>query len=339
LQVSENNGEKDLIVLFWKTQLLMDLLLYLKEKEIPFEENIPLSKKTWIKTGGFCAYWITPRTIEELSALCKYLYANDISFDLVGQTSNIFFHSTYHPKVVVSTVKVNSYNLSGGVVICDCGVNVMRLAKELMAEGYVGFYGLVGLPGTVASAAVNNAGCFDCSISSMLLSADVLMPDGTVQTIHKEDFGYEKRSSKFKRGEMKGIVLSVKLKLQKADNVEEEYKKSEETKLYRKTKQEGPKQNLGSVFAVLKRKRNVKNELALLLSKVADLCHILPQKRAYKKALLTLYGYTDLNNYISDKQLNTFVWRDEEAEQKFVRYKEFMGKVFKDLTIEIEERQ
>lgn len=317
----------------------MSIADFLSEHKIAFEINVSLSTKSWIKTGGICAYWVSPNSVDQLVEICRFLYKNKVEFDLVGQTSNIFFHSTYHPQVVVSTVKVNSYSVNGNVVTCDCGVNVMRLARELLAEGYAGFYGLVGLPGTVASAAVNNAGCFDCSISSMLLSADVLMPDGTVQTIHKEDFGYEKRSSKFKRGEMKGIVLSVKLKLQKADSIEEEYKKSEETKLYRKTKQEGPKQNLGSVFAILKRKRNVKNELALLLSKLADVCHFSPQKRAYKKALLTLYGYTDLNNYISDKQLNTFVWRDEEAEQKFVRYKEFMGKVFKDLTIEIEERQ
>ena len=118
-----------------------------------------------------------------------------------------------------------------------------------MSAGYAGFYGLLGLPGTVAAAVTNNAGCFNCSISSMLTSADVLMPEGTVQTFTRDEFGYEKRSSIFKRGEVKGVVLSVKLKLQKAESIEEEFKKSEKTKQYRIIHQEGYANNLGSIYA------------------------------------------------------------------------------------------
>ena len=49
--------------------------------------------------------------------------------------------------------------------------------------------------------------------------------------------------------------------------------------------------------------------------------------------------YHDIAKCFSDKKMNTFVWRDSNAEQKFVRYKNFMGKVFEGLTIEIEERK
>ena len=317
----------------------MNLLNYLVDNSIPFEENVSLANKSWIKFGGTAALWISPINVSQLEKVCRYLYTNGIAFDLVGQTSNIFFHSTYNPQVVVSTVKVNQYKVEGDLMTCDCGCNVMKLAKEMLAEGYAGFYGLVGLPGTVASSAVNNAGCFQCSISSMLISAEVLMPDGIVKTFVKDDFGYENRSSRFKRGEVKGIVLSVKLKLQKAENIEEEFKKSEETKIYRKTHQEGPAQNLGSVYSTLKRKRNIRNGVAKVMAAVAGKAGIANRRLAYKKLLLSIYGYGDLNDYISDKKINTFVWRNADAEQKFIRYKEFMGKVFDNLTIEIEERQ
>jgi UDP-N-acetylenolpyruvoylglucosamine reductase len=316
----------------------MQIKEFLSEKNISFDENVSLASKSWIKFGGIASLWISPKSVSELEDVCRYLYGNNIAYDLVGQTSNIFFHSTYNPQVVISTVKVNGYSVDDNTLTCDCGVNVMKLAKEMLAEGYAGFYGLVGLPGTVASAVVNNAGCFSCSISEMLISADVLMPDGTVKTFAKEDFGYEKRSSKFKRGEVKGVILSVKLKLQKAENIEEEYRKSEETKLYRKNKQEGPNRNLGSVFSKLEYRYNAKNRFVAIVSNMmaklgAD------KKRIYKNMLLWLYGYRDLKNYISDKQINTFVWRDGDAEQQFSKYKEFMGKVFDNLTIEIEERK
>ncbi len=317
----------------------MELRVFLIENEIPFEEDVLLSSKTWIKTGGVCKYWITPGSASQLKAVCEFLFNWGGYFDVVGNTSNMFFHSTYNPECVVSTVKVNQYHIDGDVIHCECGANVMKLAKDCLSQGYAGFYGLVGLPGTVASAAINNAGCFKCSISSMLVSADVLNPDGSVETLTKDGFQYTHRSSTFKRGERQGVVLSVKLKVAKAADIEEEYRKSEETKDYRKTRQEGPKLNLGSVFASRKKRRNIRNLLAGFLAKFVGLLGIYSKKRAFRKMLLMLYGYTDLDNYISDKQINCFVWRDSGAEQKFARYKEFMGKVFDDLTIEIEERK
>lgn len=317
----------------------MNLSEFLVCSNILFEENVPLSKKTWIKTGGLCTYWITPQTVEQLTEVCKFLYSNNIIFDVVGQTSNIFCHSTYNPQVVVSTVKVNNYEINNDIITCDCGVNVVKLAKDCLAQGYAGFYGLVGLPGTVASAAVNNAGCFNCSISSMLINADVLLPNGTVQTFQKEDFQFTHRSSAFKRGEKKGIILSVRLKAEKATDINEEYRKSEETKLYRKNKQEGPNRNLGSVYGHREYRHTFKNRLIFVLSKVAGMIGINNQKIVHKKLLLKMYGFLDLDYYVSDKNINTFIWRDEMAETKFERYKAFMGKVFENLTIEIEERQ
>lgn len=312
-----------------------DLLLI---RNIPFEENVSLASKSWIKFGGTVALWIAPTSISQLEEICRYLYANDVTFDLVGQTSNIFFHSTYNPQVVVSTVKVNQYKVEYDMLTCDCGCNVMKLAKEMLAEGYAGFYGLVGLPGTVASAVVNNAGCFNCSISGMLTSADVLMHDGTLKNFSKNDFGYEKRSSRFKRGEVKGIILSAKLRLQKAESIEEEYRKSEETKIYRNTHQEGPAKNLGSVFAKMTLKRKFRTIIARIIAKVVGMSGFKNQKYVFKRMMLTLYGYRDLDKYISDRQINIFVWQDVHAEEKFDRYKQFMNMVFGGLSMEIEER-
>lgn len=316
----------------------MELGNFLHSNKIFYENNVRLSTKTWVKTGGTCKYWIIPISVQQLSVLCAYLIDNKISFDIIGNTSNIFFHSTYNPRVVVSTVKMNNYQIDGDILTCESGVNVMKLAKEMVAKGYAGFYGLVGLPGTVGAAAVNNAGCFGCSISSMLISAEVLLPDATVKTYLKEDFGYEKRSSAFKRGETKGVILTVKLKLQRAVNVEEEFRKSEETKLYRKTNQEGPAKNLGSVFAVRIMRRNLRNKIVKAAMRVLPTLLRKEPRYIQKKSILLLYGYRDLDAYCSDRQINTFIWKDEKAEAAFERYKEMMNKVYKKLQIEIEEK-
>ena len=319
--------------------MYMVLVQYLQEQQIPFEQDVLLSKKTWIKTGGVCACWITPQSVEQLAKVCRFLYANSIAFDIVGQTSNIFFHSSYNPQVVVSTIKVNQYKMNDGVITCDCGVSVVKLSKDYLSQGYAGFYGLVGLPGTIASAIVNNASCFNCSLSSMLLSADVLMLDGAVKTLKKEEFKYSHRSSAFKRGVIKGIVLSVKLNAEKAESIEEEYRKSEETVNYRKEKQEKQAgKTLGSVFASRSMRKSFRNKMVNATMKILPRLLKCEPRYIQKKAILLLYGYRDLDEYCSDRQINTFIWKDKKAEPLFIRYKELMNKVYDNPVIEIEER-
>lgn len=316
----------------------MGLFEYLVDQQIPFEKDAHLSKKSWVKTGGVCGCWITPQTVKQLTDICRYLYAEKISFEVVGHTSNIFFHSTYQPQVVVSTVKVCYYEVGEDVITCDCGAQVVKLAKECLSLGYAGFYGLVGLPGTVAASVYGNAGCFDCSISSMLVSVDVLLPDGSIRTFTKDECGFAKRSSIFKRKEVSGIILSVKLRATRAEDIEKEKEKSEKTVEYRRTKQEKPSWCLGSVYGNMVMKRNARNSIALALATLAATLHISSKRKATKRILLSLYGFRDLNPYVSDFNVNTFIWRDENAEQMFDRYKCFMSKVYNNLAIEIEER-
>lgn len=317
---------------------LMTIKEVLLSRNISFEENVSIANKSWIKTGGTATLWISPTSIKQLEEICRYLFSNSVDFDLIGHTSNLFFHSTYNPDVVVSTVKVNQYKVENDTLICDCGCSVMRLAKDMLAQGYAGFSGLTGLPGTVASAIINNAGCFGCSLSSMLISADVLLPNGSIETWQTGDFGYSHRSSVLKRKEKSGVVLTVRLKLKKADNPEDEKKKAESAMNYRRTKQENKGRNLGSVFASRKMKKNFKNIATVMVQNIAGIMRLMPKRRAQKKMLLWLYGYKDLAPYVSDRNVNTFVWRDERAEQMFAKYKEFIGKVFDDAVLEIEER-
>ena len=312
---------------------------FLLSSSIQYETNASLSRKTWIKTGGICKYWVIPSTLQQLETVCKYLYENNIEFDIVGQTSNIFFHESYSPGVVISTVHLNKYSFDESVITCDCGVSVVQLAKDCLAKGLAGFSGLTGLPGTVAASVYNNAGCFGCSISSLLLSVDCLLPDGTVKTFCKDELGYGHRTSVFKRKEIEGIILSIRLGVSKATDIEFEKNESEKAKKYRADNQERRFPNLGSVYSTLKLKKNVKNFVAVMASRALTMSNRSNYKKSFKKTILALYGFSDLANYISDKNINTFVWIDSGSEAKFDRYKEFMKRAYNGLRIEIEERK
>ena len=75
-----------------------------------------------------------------------------------------------------------------------------------------------------------------------------------------------------------------------------------------------------------------------MVQNIAGIMRLMPKRRTQKKMLLWLYGYKDLAPYVSDRNVNTFVWRDEKAEQMFAKYKEFIGKVFDNAVLEIEEK-
>lgn len=314
------------------------LKTFLDASHIEYEMDVALSQKTWIKTGGTCGCWIIPHGVTQLMELCRWLYQKKQQFEVVGHTSNIFFHSTCNPTVVVCTTRVNDYSQEGNIVTCGCGVNVMRLSKDLLEQGYAGVCGLTSLPGTVASAVVGNAGCFKCSITALLQSLDCLLPNGTIKKYSREELRLSQRSSVFKRGELEGVILSVRLHLEKAIDVEEEKRKAARSTQWRKRNQEGPAKNLGSTFSVLKMRKNLRNITAFCTAYIGSKLRIGSYRRLLKKGLLRLYGYHKIDAYVSDKNVNTFVWRDEQAEQIFPIYKEMMNKIYNHATLEIEER-
>ena len=52
--------------------------------------------------------------------------------------------------------------------------------------------------------------------------------------------------------------------------------------------------------------------------------------------LFKLFGYKELTKYVSDKNINCFVWRDSDADLAFDRYLEFMNQYAKCDSLEIE---
>ncbi len=304
--------------------------LFLLENKIEHSYNVDLKSKTWIKTGGVALIWIVPMSIDQLEILGRYLYAENLKFEIVGQTSNLFFRSSYNPDIVISTIKLKDYNIIGDKVICDCGVSISKLSREFVRVGYEGYFGLVDLPGTVAAAVYNNSGCLDCSVSSLLYSIDILTVNG-VETFYYDSLMFSKRSSVLKQKKLVGIVLKVTLKVVMSNSPIEELNKSQLAHEKRVMQQEGAAKNLGSVYSKRVYKNDIKGIFVRAIKKIFNL-NSLQQKRL----MLIVYGYKHLDKYISDKNINTYIWQDANAELLFEDYKKFINTVFKKAILEIE---
>ena len=308
---------------------------FLNSHSISFEQDIKLSTKTWLRTGGIVNFWIIPDSIDKLIELIIHLQKNKIQYDIVGQTSNIYYLDSFDYSVIVSTLHLNRYFENEEYIECECGSLVSKISRENVKKGYKGYYGLVNLPGTVGAAIVNNSSCFNCAVSSLMLKAEVLMLETLeVKDFLPSEFSYSHHSSLFKTNQI-GVILKVYLK-KEIGNISDEIEKSNQVTMIRKTTQEPAAHTLGSVCNHLVPNNNFRLFAVRILLKLGKLFRI--KNWTYKKLLLSFFGYRDLEAFISDKNLNTFIWlldRDD-LEEKFYRYKEFLSKVFKSYNFEIE---
>lgn len=100
---------------------------------------------------------------------------------LIGHTSNLYILNECNIPVVVSTAKCRYFQIEDGQLFCEAGVGVINLSKQMIKQGIKGFEYLTGLPGTIGAALVNNSSCRENSISELLVSARVVLKDGSIK--------------------------------------------------------------------------------------------------------------------------------------------------------------
>lgn len=308
---------------------------------IRFEINVSLKTKTWIHTGGIAAYWIQPKTIEQLSIVIKYLNKENIYFEVVGHTSNLYFQNNYNPNVVISTISINYFSDDKDMLICECGCNMKVLAHYCVEKGYIGYEGLIDLPGTVAGAVYNNSSCYKCAVSDLLIKLDYLNKEGDIITLQPYEMQYQKRSSILKRDfdkKQSGIILKVFFKKELSNFPKKIIEKATQNHIHRQFSQEGPKLNLGSVYSIMPYKP-LPTFIARVVGKLCSITKIdyLKKQRLIRTIILYLFGGRNLHKYISNKTINCFIWRDGFADKTFFKYQQFIEKIadYPELEIEI----
>lgn len=309
---------------------------FLQENSIEYDHKISLKKRTWIKRGGVVDYWVKPTSIAQLTILVSYLNLKNIDYEVVGATSNIYFMDSYNTQIIISTLKIKGVEKTDSQIKCECGVQVASLARECVDLGVTGFSGLVNLPGTVAAAVCNNSGCFGSCISDQLEYV-LVYKNGGVEKLSFDDMQFSHRSSVLKRKERSEIILYVVFKRKQAEDVQKEKENANRATNIRKTIQEKPLLNLGSVYSHLSYRKNLKYYLVLAVKGIVLITS--SRAKAVKSAIdmqVKQYGYEDIRSYISDKNINTFIWKDEKSVDAFERYKGLMSKIFINPISEIE---
>ena len=303
-------------------------------------ENYPINKISWLSTsyGASIKNYYEPESVDELKDLCIKFYNEGIAFDLVGHTSNTLYTPNYVCEHLISTRKINTYEIKDNCIICQCGTPVRKLTLAAIEAGIKGFEGLIDLPGTVASAIYGHATCFGSDLSNLLVKATILTEDGQIRIVSPDWFGFEKRSSVLKRGEKKGIILTVTLRRENG-NPDELKHLAEMYHAKRRAKQPEAKNSLGSIFAKSGRKTILNIALSVITKPYGFILKLMganKQEVKKKRKYLTflLLGARDVEPYV--RGWNWFQWNDKASHDLFWKYVKLHKLMFTKSDFEIE---
>ena len=218
---------------------------FCKENSIAFKINEPMSCHTSFKIGGAADIFISVRSSRELSAVFKKCGELDIPRLVIGKGSNLLVSDSGVEGAVISLLNMNGISVKGEEIICGAGAALSDVCRAALDNSLAGLEFAYGIPGSIGGAVYMNAGAYGGEMADVVLSAECLMPDGSIVKVNASQMKFGYRKSVFKENGM--TVLSAVLKLQAGDKEEIEAKMDDYI-FRRKSKQPLEYPSAGSFF-------------------------------------------------------------------------------------------
>jgi len=212
--------------------------------------NVSLKGLTTWKVGGAAQWYLEPRTIAEAQSGLAWARLNDLLITIIGAGSNLLISDRGLAGLVICTRHLRhvttQFDRETQSIVADAGKMFASIAWQAARRGWGGMEWAAGIPGTLGGAVVMNAGAHEHSIQKILVSADVLNLDGSIETLTALDLGYSYRTSNLQRSSQ--IVISAKFKLQAASDPGEIQTRTYRDLEKRHSKQPYDRPSCGSVF-------------------------------------------------------------------------------------------
>lgn len=188
-------------------------VIYLPNTDCAIKSQASLSAFTSYRVGGAADLYVAPRNIEALQASLKYAKERNLKVTTLGAGSNLLVSDRGISGLVIATrhLRFSNFDPQTGQLTVAAGESIPSLALAAAELGWQGLEWAVGIPGTAGGAVVMNAGAHNSCIADMLVSAQVLSPDGTLETLSPDQLGYNYRTSLLQGGDR--IVTQATLQL------------------------------------------------------------------------------------------------------------------------------
>ena len=175
----------------------------------------PLAMHTWFQLGGPADYFAEPRNTDELIALVRRCYQEEVPVRTLGRGSNILVRDEGVPGVVLhlSAPEFRNITVAGSAIEAGGGARLGRVVTTAVHEGLAGLETLVAIPGTLGGALRSNAGTPGGDIGQWTRQAVVLTHKAEVLERTREDLVFSYRRSSI--DEL--VIVSARLELEQDD--------------------------------------------------------------------------------------------------------------------------
>jgi UDP-N-acetylmuramate dehydrogenase len=223
-------------------------IIKLPGTDCAIKSQVSLASYTSYRVGGPAQWCVAPRNIETLQASVEYGQEQELPITVLGAGSNLLVSDRGIPGLVIVTkhLRHSHFDPSSGRLTVAAGESIPALAWAAAELGWSGLEWAVGIPGTVGGAVVMNAGAHNACIADMFVSAEVLLPNGTLQTLSLEELGYTYRTSLLQGSN--SIVTQATLQLTPGGDPAEILAVTKQHKQHRLSTQPYDKPSCGSVF-------------------------------------------------------------------------------------------
>ena len=163
-----------------------------------YKFNEPMSRHTWLNTGGNARVMFLPQNKKDLQ---NFLQAvdKDMPIFILGGGSNLLVRDGGFDGVVIKLQNPNfaTVKYEDNRLICGAGLKNGLLKKVLIEKSLGGLEFICSIPGTIGGLVRSNAGCFGSELSSVLHSAEVMDKNGNIFQVKPSEFHFGYRHSDF----------------------------------------------------------------------------------------------------------------------------------------------
>ena len=220
-------------------------------KSITGPENIfvneDMSRHTTFRVGGCADVFVTPRNTGEAADIVRLLLAQNETFTVIGNGSNILVSDKgYRGCIVCMGHGTDHINVNGQAITAGAGAILSKVAAAACENGLAGLEFASGIPGSVGGAMVMNAGAYGGEIKDVTTSVTMLdTKTGKTVMFSKDEMRFGYRTSVVK--EYPYIVLEASFSLS-GDDRNAIKARMEELAVKRREKQPLEYPSAGSTF-------------------------------------------------------------------------------------------
>ena len=207
-------------------------------------QNVPLSGKTTIGTGGPARYFVEAASLEDVADALGLASDERLPLAVIGLGSNLLVADEGFPGVVVRLVGgLAAVRVEGSILHAGGGASLAVCLHRARKAELAGLEFACAIPGTVGGGVWMNAGAYGGDVAGVLKRALVVDREGA-SWCDVAELGLAYRRSRLRHGE---IVVEAELALAKAP-IEDIRRTVTEMQAARKAAQPTNRRTFGSVF-------------------------------------------------------------------------------------------